>query len=263
MLKMIIQGLILGLIIVLPGMSGGTVFLMFGIYEQVIRDISKLNLKPYWPLGIGLLVGIYLGGIGFTLFFQNHPDATAAFLLGCLLASVKPVIGSCAKPHTKAMVFLVLGVIAGFAMVDESIGQQALVQMNVSWGLLMVAGALSSAAMIIPGIPGSAVLMVLGIYDDILYYVAELHWVNLAIFGIGSILGILLLANVINTLYTNHRLIISYFFAGLIIGSSRGLLPTYFEPLYLVLFMLGFMFVWQASDRGKELKMDTVEEESS
>jgi len=219
MLMMIIQGLMLGLIIVLPGMSGGTVFLMFGMYEQVIRDISKLNLRPYLPLGLGLMFGIYIGGIAFTLFFQNYRNETAAFLLGCLLASIKPVLADCPKPNTKAAVFALLGLFAGLAMVDETIGQP-FVEMSVGWGLIFVGGVLSSAAMIIPGIPGSSVLMVLGIYDAMLFYVADIHLLNLFIFGAGGIIGILLLANVINTLYMNHRTIISYFFAGLILGSS-------------------------------------------
>jgi putative membrane protein len=262
MLTQIIRGLILGLVIVLPGMSGGTVFLMFGMYEQVIRDISKLNLRPYLPLGLSLIIGIYLGGIAFTVFFQNHPDETAVFLLGCLIASVKPVIADCHKPNTKAIVCAVLGLIAGFVMVDEAIGQPV-VEMSVNWGLLFVGGLLSSAAMIIPGIPGSSVLMVLGIYDSMLYYVAELHLLNLLVFSAGGILGIMLLANVINNLYMNHRVTISYFFAGLILGSSRALLPRDFEPLLLAFFILGFFFVWQSSKKEQQLENHIEEEQAN
>ncbi len=255
-----IQGLILGFIIVLPGMSGGTVFLIFGIYEQVIRDISRLNLRPYLPLGIGLLIGIYLGGIAFNLFFQNYRDATAAFLLGCLLASIKPVLACCPKPNKNSILAVILGLFAGLLLVDEAIGHIA-IDVSVNWGLLLIGGAFASAAMLIPGIPGSAILIVLGIYDSMLFYIAELHVLNLTIFSIGSILGILLLANAVNTLYMHHRTIISYFFAGLILGSARGLLPAYFDPVFVLLFLIGFSFVWKSSTRKKEPEEEETEEE--
>lgn len=249
-MTMTIQGIILGFIIVLPGMSGGTVFLIFGIYEQVIRDIARLNLKPYIPLCLGLIFGIYLGGLAFTLFFQFYRDATAAFLLGCLLASVKPVVACCPKPDKRGIFAMILGIVVGFLLVFESIGEFS-INMEINWGLLLIGGALSSAAMIIPGIPGSSVLIVLGIYDAILFFIAELNLLYLSIYGLGSILGILLLANAINTFYINHRMIISYFFAGLIIGSARGLIPSGFSILYLVLFLLGFAIVWVASSKMK------------
>ena len=248
---MIIQGLTLGIIMVLPGMSGGTVLLIFGIYEQVIRDIARLNLKPYIPLGFGILLGLYIGGLVFTAFFQSHRDATVAFLLGLLLASIKPVIENSPKPNRYGVVAAFIGLYLGLLLVDESIGAVA-ININTNWFVLLIGGGLSSAAMLVPGIPGSAILIILGIYDSMLYYIASLALINLAIFGIGSILGVLLLANAINSLYVNHRSIVSYFFAGLILGSSRSLLPNYFDPLFIILFLIGFIFVWKFSSKNKK-----------
>ncbi|KUO51185.1 MAG: hypothetical protein APF76_16990 [Desulfitibacter sp. BRH_c19] len=249
-MKMAIQGLLLGFIIVLPGMSGGTVFLIFGIYEQLMRDLSKFNLKPYLPMGLGLLLGVYLGGLGFSLFFELHRDATVVFLLGLLLASVKPVVESCPKPDKKSLtstaLAVVLGIVIGYVLVFEDIGAINL-DLNINWFLLVIGGALATAAMMIPGIPGSSILIIFGVYDVILFSIAELNLFNLSMFGIGSILGIFLLANTLNIIYTNHKMLISYFFAGLIIGSSKGLLPSSFEPVYLLLFALGFTMVWKFS----------------
>jgi len=81
-----------------------------------------------------------------------------------------------------------------FSLFFEAIGDFSL-NMDISWGLLLIGGALSSAAMIIPGIPGSSVLIILGIYDAVLFFIAELNILYLSIYGLGSILGILLLAN--------------------------------------------------------------------
>ena len=257
-----IIGLLMGFVLVLPGMSGGTILLIFGIYEQFIRDIAKLNLKPYIPLCLGVVLGIYLGGLAFATFFQFYRDATAAFLLGCLLASVKPVLDGCPKPGKKGAIVLILGIIFGFFLVSEAIGD-LYPDIDISWWLLFIGGALSSAAMIVPGLPGTSVLILLGMYDTMLFFVAELHITNLAIFGAGSVVGILLLANVLNRFYTDHRLIISYLFAGLIIGSARGLIPESFSILYPALFLVGFALVWFGSSKLKENKKSKENKESS
>ena len=246
-----IIGLLMGFVLVLPGMSGGTILLIFGIYERFIRDVANLNLKPYIPLCIGLLVGIYLGSLAFTTFFAHYRDATAAFLLGCLLASIKPVLDGCPKPNKKGVFCLILGGITGFLLVSEAIGDLS-PDVYISWWLLFTGGALSSAAMIVPGLPGNSILILFGMYDAMLLFVSELHILNLAIFGVGSVLGILLLANVLNKFYFNHRMIISYLFAGLIIGSSRGLIPETFSILYPTLFFIGFALVWFGSTMLKK-----------
>ncbi|SCX76068.1 undecaprenyl phosphate translocase family protein [Alkaliphilus peptidifermentans] len=245
----ILQGLILGFIIVLPGMSGGTVFVILGIYENVIKDLVKLNIKPYIPLMLGAIVGIFLGAMAFAVFFENHRDATAAFLLGCLLASIKPVLRNCPKVNSKRMIILAIGFIIGYYLVGEPI---SVVTANeeVSWVILFIGGAIASAVMIIPGLPGSSVLILFGIYDSLLFYIKELDIINLAIFGIGGVIGIFSLVKLLERLYSKHRGLISYSFAGLILGSSRALLPYRMDIIILILFVLGFAVVWRWS--GKE-----------
>lgn len=203
-------------------------------------------------MGIGPLVGIYLGGIAFTLFFQNYRDATAAFLLGLLLASIKPVIADCPKPRKNDVIAVIAGTIISLLMVEEGIG--TVIKVDVSWYILFIGGALATATMIIPGIPGNAVLILLGIYDSMIYFIAELNILNLLIYGVGGIVGILLLANVLNIIYNNHKVILSYFFAGLILGSARGLIPGYFDPAFIPLFLIGFGLVWRFSQKEKEVE---------
>ncbi len=246
---LVIQGIILGFIIVLPGMSGGTVFLIFGLYEKMLKDLLKFHIRPYLPLAAGILVGIFGGGFTFAFFFENHRDPTVAFLLGCLLASIKAVVRGCPKVNKKRFITMILGILIGLLMVAEPLGQRIEIE-NVSWWLLMLGGAFSSAAMIIPGIPGSSVLLLLGLYDTMLFSIKELQVTNLLFFGGGSLLGIFLLLNLLGKLYEKYRALISYFFAGLILGSSRAILPSSASPLVVFLFVAGFLLVWIWS--GKE-----------
>lgn len=241
---LVIQGIILGFIIVLPGMSGGTVFLIFGFYEQMVKDLLRLRLRPYLPLAGGILLGIFGGGFTFAFFFENHRDPTVAFLLGCLLASIKAVLRDCCPKGCKnRFTMMFLGALIGFFLVAEPLGSGIETE-NASWWLLMIGGAFSSAAMIIPGIPGSSVLILLGLYDTMLFSIKDLQIWNLLFFGVGSLLGIFLLLNLLGKLYEQYRAQVSYFFAGLILGSSRAIMPSGANPLVVFLFAAGFLLVW-------------------
>jgi putative membrane protein len=103
----------------------------------------------------------------------------------------------------------------------------------------------------IPGIPGSSVLIVLGIYDDILHSLATLDWINLVIFSVGTLAGIFGLANALDKFYSRYPALIGWFFSGLIIGSGRMLLPTGVgNPVSVVIAAIaGFALVWWWGDK--------------
>ncbi len=252
-MDLVIKGFILGSIMVLPGMSGGTVLLIFGLYEKMIKDLLKLNVKPYIPLAIGIIMGIFAGGFAVAMFFGNYRDATVAFLLGCLLASIRAVLRDCPKINNQRWVTLIIGGIIGLVLVGQPLGLEVNIG-QANWFILMIGGALSSATMMIPGLPGSSVLIILGIYDVILTSIAELDYINLLLYGVGSIIGITLLLNLLGRMYEKYKGFISYFFAGLILGSARGLLPTVINPGIVALFITGFILVWIWS--GKEQKVE-------
>ncbi|MBS3995015.1 MAG: DUF368 domain-containing protein [Alkaliphilus sp.] len=250
-MRSIIQGLILGLIIVLPGMSGGTVFVIFGIYEDLVRDLVRFKIRPYIPLIGGMVVGIFIGGMAFALFFEAYRDITVAFLLGGLLASIKSVIKDSPGLTMNKVISMVFGIAFGYYMVSEPMTID--INNDVEWYLLVVGGALSTAAMIIPGVPGSSVLIIMGIYGSVLSYIRELNFVKLTIFGIGCIAGAILLLNILEKIYDKHRDLLSYCFAGLILGSTRALLPHTFSLSILLIFTVGFASVWVWSGKGVEI----------
>jgi putative membrane protein len=242
-MRLFIQGIIVGFVIVLPGMSGGTVFLVFGLYENMVKDIMHLKIKPYLSLAAGMILGIFISGYAFGLFFEHYRDATVALLLGCLLASTRSILKGFLEIRRGRVVMLALGIIVGWLMIVEPLGV-AVETAEVSWWLLLTGGALSTAAMIIPGLPGSSVLILMGIYDTIMFSVKNLEFMNLVIFGIGSILGIFLLLNLLAKLYDKYKALLSYLFAGLIVGSTRGLIPSDLNIWTAALAVIGFAAVW-------------------
>lgn len=243
-MDMIIKGIILGFIVVLPGMSGGTLLLIMGIYEKLLRDLSRLRILSWIPFIFGAGGGILLSGIALTWMLQEYRDIVSAFLLGSILASVKPVLGEHFQFSTLRTVLFLVGGALGLLLAGEPIG---IVDEMVapSLGLLFFGGAVASAAMLVPGIPGSSMLIVLGIYDSILRSLARLDWVTLVVFAAGAVVGIFGLANALDKLFTRYRAPLGWFFAGLIIGSGRMLLPAFDTPVLIVLAMVvGFSAVW-------------------
>lgn len=242
----------MGLIIVFPGMSGGTVLIILGIYEKIIYDISKLRLRQHWPLVTGALVGIFAGGMIMAYLFTFYRNMTAAFLLGLLLASIKAVLKGLPGPNAMRKIIVVLGFAAGFLMAVEPLDLLDKSR-NVNALLLIVGGAISSATMLIPGVPGSSVLIAMGIYDDVLFYLRELQLFPLAVFIIGCLLGIMLLSKMLAQIYDKHHITISYFFAGLIAGSSRVLFPISWDVVVVLAFLAGFVLVWNLGGKSEDI----------
>ena len=217
--------------------------MVLGLYEKMIHDLSRFNLRPYRLLFSGIALGIFLGGTFFTLLFAAYRDLTVVFLLGLLLASLKTVLQGrlCLSPAR--LLFFFVGLVIALLLAGEPLGLA--VQSNpVNWTTLVVGGVLSSAAMLIPGIPGSAVLILLGIYDDLLLYIQGLALFNLLIFGVGSLVGIFFFAQVLDKLYSRYQAPTAYFFAGLIVGSARVLWPSAWGFSLFPFFLAGFLLAW-------------------
>ncbi len=249
-----IKGIILGFVMVMPGMSGGTAFLIFGLYEDLIKDLMKRNIKPYLPLIGGIIAGIFISGMAFGFVFENYRDATVSFLLGCLLASIKSVLYGCPKMNGGFLGIAILGTMIGAVMVGEPLSFGGMEE-EVSFLALFIGGALATAAMIIPGIPGSSVLILMGVYDVKFVSINELDIVNLLVFGAGAIMGTVLLLNILSQLYDRYKAKLSYFFAGLILGSSRSMVPSTLSVPIIMVFVIGFALVWFSSNRqGGELE---------
>ena len=103
--------------------------------------------------------------------------------------------------------------------------------------------------MIIPGVPGGTILILMGIYGDMIAALANFQWVVLAIFFGGAILGIIGLSNLFSRLYKRYNSGLSWFFVGLILGSIRMIIPSTFDNPLVFIFsaIIGFIIVWHSN----------------
>ncbi|MBN1891920.1 MAG: DUF368 domain-containing protein [Clostridiales bacterium] len=240
-----VKGAVVGLVIILPGMSGGTMILLLGLYEELMKDMSKLKLLRWLPFALGLAVGLILSGWIFAFVFTQYAFVILGVLLGCVLASVRTVLEDNRKPTVGRAAAMIIGIAIGFVL---SLTTGSVVDSTATPGIpfLMIGAALSSALMVLPGVPGGSVLYMMGIFDDIMNALANLDWKILIFYGTGAVLGMIGLSNLLNRMYMRHKPILSWLFAGLIIGSARMLIPS--EPgswvLFVVLVIIGFAVTW-------------------
>lgn len=239
---LLIKGIILGMGMIIPGISGGTIIMAFGMYEKMLEDLLKFRITPYITIGLGALLGVFTGSFVFSYLFEFHRNPTSAFILGCLLMSI-PFILKRSKGYAKTDVSLfVVGGILSFILM----GMPTLLHGGtLTGGQTFLAGFISSSTMMIPGVSGSAMLIILGVYEEVLLMINEFQLLNLAIFMVGATAGVFILAKVLKALFATHESKILFFFSGLILGSSRILFPSEFEILSVIAFMVGVGIVYK------------------
>ncbi|MGM0411187.1 MAG: undecaprenyl phosphate translocase family protein, partial [Bacillota bacterium] len=210
------KGLVVGLVIITP-ISGGTMLLVLGLYEELMRDISSFKIFTWLSFGFGSILGIFLSGRIFATLFNSYTLLILGFLLGCILASIRAVLGDDYHLTIKRLIVLGIGLVIGLFLADLS-DFGAVSQVSPNNFTLVLGGALSSAAMIIPGVPGGTILILMGIYDDTIMALGNFDWSVLIIFALGAFAGIIGLSNIFNRIYSQYRAGLSWFFVGLIFG---------------------------------------------
>ena len=248
-MKQILQGMVVGIANIIPGVSGGTMMVAMGLYDRLIHAIT--HLKSEFKESMKLLIPIFAGaGIAiialsrlFEFLLATWPIPTNFAFFG-LIAGSLPFIFKKVKGHkvtvSKIIPFLIFfGVVILMALLGETGGASA----DVSFGFVNVlklfgVGVIAAATMVVPGVSGSMMLMLLGYYDTILKAIND--FVDalvkfdmgglatgvgiLAPFGIGVVIGIFLIAKLIEFIFSKAEIHAYYGIIGLILASPIAIL---------------------------------------
>lgn len=219
MVKFVIFGAIVGVANIIPGVSGGTMAVILKIYDRLIETLSLKNVKknlPFIiPLGIGAAVGIVLFSKAIEFLLGNYPMATNFTFMGLILGSIPMIFQRArgekmeAKGMVSFLVALVVMVVIALLKPAESNAVLALTPLNLL--ILFGASAISTFAMILPGISGSFVMLVLGVYTTVLTSIsgvftwpidgATWHCVGMLIpVGLGCIVGLIFGSKLVDVL---------------------------------------------------------------
>lgn len=238
-LMLYIKGIAMGAADVVPGVSGGTIAFITGIYDELLRSISSIpnaavllvrgRVREAWKAANANFLLILLGGI-FTsvlslaklisFLLESHPIPLWSFFFGLILVSVHLVGKEIQRWGMSRIVALLLGV--AFAYV---ITVAAPMQWSDDGLSLFLAGAIAICAMILPGVSGSFILVLLGLYPVVLAAVKNLDIGVLAIFMAGCLVGILSFARLLSWMLDRWRDLTLAFLTGLMVGSLNKVWP--------------------------------------
>lgn len=239
-LKNILRGIVLGVSNVIPGVSAGTMAVVMNIYDKLLDAISidkdkiKQNFTFLVTLGIGAVLGILLLSNGITYLLNTYPRETQFAFIGVIIGSI-PMIYKNAKEEGGIRTINWLPCLVTFALmmvmlVMENNGQKTDVVLNYTIGSgiwLMLSGAISAFAMIIPGISGSFIMVTLGTYNTVVGALSVTHF-NLPVIiitGVGVLIGLLLGIKVVKSLLKNYNQATYMAILGLVIGSIAVIYP--------------------------------------
>lgn len=225
---------------VVPGVSGGTIAFISGIYEELINTISGVNIgllktwkqesfSAMWKELNGNFIIALLSGILISVFtvmrlakylLENHPILIWAFFFGLVLASVYYVAKQIPTWNFNVFLFILLG--AGIAFYLTSLPPLDAGASNL---FMFFAGAIAICAMILPGISGAFILVLLGAYKTIIEAAHSFDIKTLAIFGVGAIFGLLSFSRLLKWLFVNYSTLTLAALTGFIAGSLNKIWP--------------------------------------
>ncbi|WP_414470616.1 DUF368 domain-containing protein [Methanobacterium sp. ACI-7] len=225
---------------VIPGVSGGTIALITGIYERLIHAISRIDFRfilylfegdfkrfkqnaleeidyeLFIPLFLGIGLAILTMSKVISFLLTNYPAVTFAFFFGLILSSAIFVYNHVDELNIKNFASLVIGFI--FAIIFVGLNP---IQANHTLPIIFLSGAIAICAMILPGISGAFVLLLLNQYEYMINALNNLQLVEIITFMIGALVGILSFSRVLDYLLTHHKSITMAFLVGLMIGTLR------------------------------------------
>jgi putative membrane protein len=258
--RIFLIGAAMGVANIIPGVSGGTIAVVFGIYEDLMEALGNFltDREKRWQyikylaiLFSGSLVAVLSLARILSWSFENYPLPTVYFFLGLIIGSIPVVIKSHSDmklnfPRSLAFLIGLSGVVV-LALLQAKSGEAAgsadLSGLSImSYIYFAFAGAIAASAMIVPGVSGSFILILLGAYWTVLSAVSELtgsllseglseamisRILVLGCLGVGIVLGILVFSKIMSWALKNYPATTMYLILGLIIGSIYQIFPGF------------------------------------
>lgn len=231
-----LKGIAMGAADVVPGVSGGTVAYLTGIYQRLLDAIHaaggamwvslrREGIASAWKTVDGWFLLALAGGIGTSIFslaklvhwgLATHPLLVWSFFLGLILASLRML----ARDLSGNWMVLLFGAALGFALSAMPAGQAELTPVST-----FASGFIAICAMILPGISGSFILVLLGTYESVIAAIHERHVATVVIFGAGAALGLLTFGRLLRWLFQRYEQATVTLMTGFIAGSITKVWP--------------------------------------
>lgn len=237
---LVLKGIGMGAADVIPGVSGGTIAFITGIYENLLRSIRsfdlvavrkllRLDLKGFWKHIDGGFLFSVLAGIGISIFslakvmqylLETHPIFVWSFFFGLIIASSWLVAREVKKWGAGTVVALIAGAAAAYIITVLSPASTP-----DAWWFIILSGAIAICAMILPGISGAFILLLMGKYAYIIGAVSTFNLPVLLLFAVGAVAGIISFSHLLSWLLAKYHGATVALLTGFMVGSLNKIWP--------------------------------------
>ena len=237
---LILKGCAMGAADVVPGVSGGTIAFIAGIYEELVDSIKSINLhalkllftlklKAFWQQINGSFLFSILLGIGISIFslaklmtwlLEHYPIQIWSFFFGLIIASTVLVAKEIQRWHAGTVIALIIGAAVAYVITILSPSETP-----NAWWFIILSGAIAICAMILPGISGAFILLLMGKYAYILGAVSDLQFGILLLFAFGAVTGIVSFSHLLSWLLKKHHTATVATLTGFMVGSLNKVWP--------------------------------------
>ncbi|MDG1275926.1 MAG: DUF368 domain-containing protein [Algoriphagus sp.] len=234
------KGMAMGAADIVPGVSGGSIALITGIYQRLLDSINsfhsanlrlllKFEVKKFYnavngtfllSLLLGILTSIFSLSKLITFLMNDHPIPLWSFFCGLILISAFVILREIHRWHLGVIVALIIGTVGAYFITELPPTSSP----DALW-FTFVSGAIAICAMILPGISGSFILLILGKYEQILEAVSNKDILTLGVFALGCVIGILSFSRVISWLLKRYYATTIGLLSGFMLGSMNKLWP--------------------------------------
>ncbi|WP_435415641.1 DUF368 domain-containing protein [Polaribacter aestuariivivens] len=236
-----LKGMAMGAADVVPGVSGGTIAFISGIYEELLGAISNVNLKLFKILKtegikaawkqingsflLALFTGIFISIISLAKtikwLLENEPVLLWSFFFGLVLASIIYIGKQVENWNFKIIILFILGIAFGYIITVIPSTNAG----SINYLFLVFAGAIASCAMILPGISGSYILLLIGVYPIVMTAITTKDVKIIGAIGIGVIIGLLSFSKLLKWLFVNYKNEMLITLTGIMLGSLNKVWP--------------------------------------
>lgn len=235
-----LKGMAMGISDLIPGISGGTIALLLGIYKDFISSLKSINYKSFiylvrldfkklnnqlnlcflLPVFFGILSSIFIFSSLISFLLLDYKVLLYSFFFGLIFFSSIRLISSLKPTSTLDFFTVFVGLVIGLSFFFVS----SLSTSNSIFSIFL-AGFIAISAMLLPGISGSYILLILGKYEFMLDSISSFNWINILIFSLGAITGILSFSKMIHYLLKNYYKSTIFFLSGLMMGALNKVWP--------------------------------------
>ena len=236
-----LKGMAMGAADIVPGVSGGTMAFIFGIYEELINSIRTVGQRAFidaalhlrlreafsminWtflvPLGLGIIAAIFSLSGPLEYMLHHQPVYIWSFFFGLIIASVIVIARRIERWSLGLVAAVLVGAVGTYFLVSVVPAQTP-----DTWWFFLLTGALASCAMILPGISGAYILVMLGKYQTVLGAVNQRDFLTLGLVAAGAAIGLVTFAQLLSWLFKRYHDYTVAVLIGLLLGSLRKVWP--------------------------------------